>query len=258
MRSMAIQEKQAEIDEQHQEQMRLKSALYSALPHTIADRVVKGETVNDQFEHAAVMFVDVVGFTETAASIPANYVVNLLDTLFSKCDDICGEFGLTKIKTIGDSYLAVAFPLPDESEGSLAKRSARAAQKILEELHNFNLSVHVDGDGFEWRENVDSVQVRIGLHSGPLVAGILGSVRLQYDVWGDTVNLAARMESRSEPGKIQTTEEFAIAITDNAQPMLDEEGGVCLKNSEFELHLRGTIDVKGRGEVKTWWLSTQS
>ena len=231
-KKLAVQSKQREIESAQQEAEKHKALLYGALPREIADRMLKGEDVSgDHYDHAAVLFLDIVGFTDLSAEIAANEVVRFLDTVFLECDRICAENGVTKIKTIGDSYMAVAFPSPGAA--SCEERLATVARAIAR--HSFATA------------SGRPVQLRIGLHSGPVVAGVIGNERLQYDVWGDTVNVASRMESTCEPGRIHVSEAFATAYQDDLAERAADTGGLAP---------RGEIDVKGRGAMNTWWLET--
>lgn len=144
--------------------------------------MARGGVVNDHFENAAVLFLDIVGFTTISSMLDPQHVIELLERVFKACDAICARNGLTKIKTIGYSYMAVSFA------ADAAKSCNDAAQAAIEmnrkESHERTLAY------------------RVGIHCGPLVAGVIGSERMQYDVWADTVNIASRMESTGEAGRI--------------------------------------------------------
>ena len=150
-------------------------------------------------------------------------MVAILDTLFSDFDELAEAHGLEKIKTIGDAYMAVAgLPVAVDDHAERAARMALQMQQILE---NHELV------------EVRSLTARIGLHSGPVVAGVIGSRKFTYDLWGDTVNLASRMESTGAPGRVQVSEHTAKALGDL-----------------FVVENRGEVDVKGKGRQKTAWL----
>ncbi len=213
---IAFQEKQREMElVQREHQMHL-TVLHSALPKHIADRVARGEVVQDHFERATVLFADLVGFTTMSSTLDAEQVVAMLDKIFGRCDDVVAQHGLFKIKTIGDSYMAVSF------EDACA--AARAAVDIMEAITT----------------SAPELQCRIGLHCGPVVAGIIGSERMQYDVWGDTVNVASRMESSGLPGRIHISDAMA------------DELRRC--TTDVDLEPRGEINVKGKGTMSTFWL----
>ena len=158
--------------------------------------------------------------------------------------------GLTKIKTIGDSYMAVAgAPEPLEDH---CPRAAEAALEMLSKLADHDLKSDPVLGNEEWIDEVGTIQVRIGLHAGPVVAGIVGDQRLQYDVWGDTVNVASRMESTGESGRVQVSEAFAEAMKQTHPTPLSEGEGQG--ESSLTLIERGEIEVKGKGSMKTYWL----
>jgi adenylate cyclase len=206
------------------EHARAEALLLNVLPAPIAERLKRNAaTIADDVDEVSVVFADLVGFTPLAAANPASEVVRLLDDIFRAFDACAAVAGVEKIKTVGDAYLAVAgLPVarPDH-----AAAAARFALDLRATLANYNAS---EGT---------TLQLRIGIESGPVVAGVIGKHKFSYDLWGNTVNAAARMESHGEPGRIQVGEGTARLL----------EGG-------FELEARGEIDVKGRGLMRTWWL----
>jgi adenylate cyclase len=206
------------------EQERSESLLLNILPASIAERL-KGETrtIADQFAAASVLFADVVNFTARSKDLPAAEVVGLLDRLFSHFDTLADRHGLEKIKTIGDAYMVAAgvpIPRPDH-----ARATARLALDMLGSTAPGGPCGDLD------------IQLRIGINSGPVVAGVIGRHKFLYDLWGDAVNTASRMESGGTTGRVQVT-----------QPTYE------LLKDEFELVPRGTIAVKGKGEMETWYL----
>lgn len=232
------------------------AVLHSTLPKHIADRVVRGEAVNDHIDDASVMFIDIVGFTEISSRIPAGHVVHLLDSIFAECDKVCNEHAVTKIKTIGDSYMAVAGL--QESDESHARNAALCALEILKSLDELEITMPPELGDTSWTKNLGDIQVRIGLHSGPVVAGVLGKERMQYDVWGDTVNVASRMESTGEPGRIHVSEAFAKALrsSDTSSDPLGDTTSDTIADS-ITIETRGTTEVKGKGKMQTFWLSSE-
>jgi class 3 adenylate cyclase len=231
--------------------------------------MLRGEDVSgDHFENASVLFLDIVGFTTISDRIPPGHVVHLLKAIFRVCDDVCKTHGLTKIKTIGDSYLAVA-GVPEQLDDH-ALRAARAAVDMLERLGSLELTMDPKLGDTSWTTEIGEINVRIGLHCGPLVAGIVGEERLQYDVWGDTVNVASRMESHGEPGSIHVSEAFALALDPRLRGDDEEEGrgddmsrtahrppltdNDSLTPDSLTLFKRGLTDVKGKGPMTTYWL----
>ena len=232
---VVMQVKQREIQAMQRERERERAVLYSTLPKHVADRVIKGERATDQYDAASVLFLDLVSFTAISDKIPAAHVIGLLQEIFKVCDTVCATYGLTKIKTMGDSYLAVSGvpeAIPDHAD-----RAARAALEMRQALKDLSIKVDPSLGDTSWTKDVGDIEIRIGLHSGPLVAGIVGTDRLQYDIWGDTVNTASRMESNSLPGRIQISDHFRHDLT-----------------TPFTVEERGEIPIKGKGLMRTFWL----
>ncbi len=237
---LAMIEAERKIEAELRERDKERALLYGALPETVAKRMLRGEEVTgDYSEYASVIFLDIVGFTAISDRIPPGHVVHLLSQIFSALDDVCKRHGVTKIKTIGDSYMAVS-GVP-EVHVDHAQRAARVAVEMLKTLDQLSITQPPGQEDTSWTRYGGTIQVRIGMHSGPVTAGVIGTERLQYDVWGDTVNVASRMESTSEPGRIQVSEAFANSLGPHA-PM--------------PLTPRGTIDIKGKGLMHTFWLET--
>lgn len=206
------------------EQERAKSdqLLLSILPRPIADRLKQGEgVIADSFPAVTVLFADLVGFTMLSLATPPSQVVRLLDAVFSEFDGLADRHGLEKIKTIGDAYMAAAgLPIPRNDH---AEAAVRMALEMLQRMEVFN-SIHET-----------SLEMRVGISSGPVIAGVIGRNKFIYDLWGDTVNTASRMESHGEPGMIQITEETANLLPD-----------------ELEVQARGPVDIKGKGPMTTF------
>ena len=206
------------------EQERSELLLLNILPRPIAERLkAAAYPIADDVEAASILFADVVDFTPLAQRLPAAEVVGILDQLFSQFDVLVDRHELEKIKTIGDSYMAAAgvpTPRPDH-----ARQAALLALEMREVLAS---SVVAGQSGLE---------LRIGINSGPVVAGVIGTKRFLYDLWGDAVNTASRMESHGTPGEIQITRATYELLRD-----------------EFVCRPRGTILVKGKGEMETWYL----
>ena len=200
--------------------------LLNILPETIAERLKSNEkTIADSFTHATVLFSDIVGFTDLSTRLSAQDLVRLLNQLFTEFDLLCEYYGIEKIKTIGDSYMAVA-GVPDFHEDH-----AELVAKMAIDMRNTTASF-VAATG-------EKIAIRIGLHSGPVVAGVIGLKKFVYDLWGDTVNLASRMESTGEPGRIQISSETYALLAPHTQYLMAK---------------RGEVDVKGKGRLKTYWL----
>jgi len=236
---MAMQEKQREIDAREREVQKHMAVLHSTLPKHIADRVARGETVNDHHENAAVIFLDIVGFTSISDRIPSAHVVHLLEQIFTTLDAVCKRNDVVKIKTIGDSYMAVSF----ES----VTNAATCALDMIASLDALEITMPPSLGDTSWTKDTGDIKVRIGVHCGPVTAGVIGTQRMQYDVWGDTVNVASRMESTSEPGRIHISEAFAAALRSGV-------GSSAPYNTTFTITERGMIEVKGKGAMTTFWL----
>jgi adenylate cyclase len=209
------------IDRLRRENERL---LLNILPVPIAERLKAGaELIADHFDEVSVLFADLVGFTELSARSPAAEIVEMLNELFSQFDQAADELGVEKIKTIGDAYMAVC-GLP-EPRADHADRMVRMALRMLAIVREFNSVSGVN------------LRTRIGIHAGPVVAGVIGRNKFIYDLWGDTVNLASRMESHGVAGAVQMT-----------QNVMEPLAG------RYPFEARGLIEVKGRGAVETWLL----
>jgi class 3 adenylate cyclase len=217
-------QERAYLAEIQAERAKSERLLLNVLPKAIGDRLKAGEqTIVDAVPEATVMFADIVGFTRIAASFSAARTVSLLNEIFSEFDALSELKGLEKIKTIGDAYMVVGgVPLAQPDH---AVRCAKMAFEMLNAMHHFNLRHQ-----FKW-------QLRIGLHTGPLVAGIIGSIKFSYDLWGDTVNIASRLESHGEPDIPQVSQLTADLLKDH-----------------FVLEERGDIDLKNRGVTKIYRL----
>jgi class 3 adenylate cyclase len=210
------------------ERTRTEQLLLNILPEPIAARLMQEEnTIADQFSDATVLFADVVGFTQLSSCISAAELVVLLNQLFSMFDQIAEKHGAEKIKTIGDAYMVVAgLPTPRSDH---AQAIANFALDMQQAIIRFNTDQN------------QSFSMRIGINTGPVVAGVIGLKRFIYDLWGDTVNIASRMESHGLAGVIQVSETTYE----------------CLKD-EYLFERRGTIPIKGRGEMTTYFLIGKS
>jgi len=206
------------------EKEKSEALLRNVLPEAIATRLRSDpEMIADGFPEATILFADLVGFTEMASKVEPGALVELLNATFGRFDDLASRHGMEKIKTIGDAYM-VACGLPVENSNHLAA-TADFALDLLSELQKIN------------QEQGVRLQLRVGFHSGYVVGGIIGHNRFSYDVWGDNVNLASRMESTGIPGRIQVTESVALRLADR-----------------FVFEQRGSIEVKGRGVQRTAFL----
>ena len=201
--------------------------LLNVLPQRIIDRLNAGETlIADRHDDVTVLFSDFVGFTEISARLPTAELIDELNDLFSGFDAICEATGVEKIKTIGDAYLAIGGLV--EGTGDHPTAIAETATRMVE------LVAAHSATRARW-------QVRIGLNRGSVAAGVIGTTKFVYDVWGDTVNVASRLEAASLPGRIHVSDGLASTLRD-----------------DYNLEPRGTLEIKGKGPMATWFLGTRS
>ncbi|NJK27454.1 MAG: PAS domain S-box protein [Coleofasciculaceae cyanobacterium SM2_3_26] len=206
------------------QQERAERLLLNILPAPIAEQLkLDDSTIADSFGEVTVLFADLANFTEFSARVPPRKLVALLNQIFSEFDRLAELHRLEKIKTIGDAYMVVG-GLP-VFRNDHARAIAQMALDMQQAIAQFD------------RGNGEPFQLRIGIHTGPVIAGVIGIKKFIYDLWGDTVNVASRMESQGIPGKIQVT-----AVTRDR-----------LKQ-DFMFERRGAIEVKGKGEMVTYWL----
>jgi len=210
--------------------------LLNVLPHAIAERL-KGrpevtaesftELIADSFAEVTVLFADIVEFTKFSVGVSPEVLVDILNDIFTRFDTIADKHGLEKIKTIGDCYMAAAgIPVPVTDH---AIRAANMALDMIEAVERYN------------EHSNYSLRVRIGISTGSVVAGVIGKRKFLYDLWGDVVNTASRMESHGVSGRIQMTE--------STRQRLGEK---------FKLEKRGAIEIKGKGEMETWFLNSRN
>ena len=209
----------------HIEQMKTEKLMLNILPKPIADRLKKGEkNIAGNYPESTVLFSDLVGFTKMSSEKTAGELVTLLNSLFTKFDQRAEDLGLEKIKTIGDAYMAVGgLPIPRADHADIV---ADMALGMFIDLQEFN-TVH----GMD-------LGMRIGINSGPVVAGVIGFTKFSYDLWGNTVNTASRMESTSLNGRVQ--------ISSSTQELL---------KSSFNIEERELIECKGLGKIMTYFLN---
>jgi guanylate cyclase len=207
-----------------EEQAKAESLLLNILPRSIADRLkAQTQPIADQFASASILFADVVDFTPLSEKLSPAELVGVLDHLFSHFDTLAERYGLEKIKTIGDCYMVAAgVPTPRADH---ARAMALMALDMLEAMRSSDDVGHL------------GLEIRVGINSGPVIAGVIGRKRFLYDLWGDAVNTASRMESHGTPGRVQITQATYELLTD-----------------EFEFERRGRIAVKGKGDVEAWYL----
>jgi adenylate cyclase len=207
-----------------EEQEKSEKLLLNILPKPIADRLKSGEhTIADSFPEVTVMFSDLVKFTELSTGISPTQLVERLNEIFLAFDLLADKHGLEKIKTIGDSYMLVGgLPTPRADHAQAVAAMALDMFTAIEEVNHKNRS---------------NFKIRVGIHTGPVVAGVIGKNKFNYDLWGDAVNIASRMESHGIPGQIQISESTYQRV-----------------KNHFILEKRGIIEVKGKGEMVTYLL----
>ena len=206
------------------ERAKSEALLLNVLPASIAERLKSGEeNIIDRCERATVLFADIVGYTRLAGSVEPEKLLEMLETIFMRFDGIMTAVGMEKIKTIGDAYMAVA-GLPEACDDPDA-RAAQAAVLMRSELETINKDLGL------------SLTIRVGIHSGPVMAGVIGRKKFSYDLWGDAVNLASRLESHGLPGRIQISADVAEVL-----------------DGKFRCIPRGPIEIKGKGTHETYWL----
>jgi adenylate cyclase len=223
-------QEQAYIQQIKDEQARSEQLLLGILPKSIADQLKQREEnigdcfIGNDFETATILFADLVNFTHLSSCRSAMQLIELLNTIFSAFDKLAEHHGLEKIKTIGDAYMVVGgVPIVRADH---AEAIARMALDMLEAIEQFNQS------------QGENLSLRIGISTGPVVAGVIGTKKFSYDLWGDAVNTASRMESQGLPGRIQISQTTHNLLAD-----------------QFYLQARGPIEVKGKGQMNVYFLN---
>jgi guanylate cyclase len=222
--ALFAKQRQEALDALQVEQDKAETLLLNILPRSIAEKLKDDTaTIADQFDAASILFADIVDFTPLSEHLRPAEVVGVLDHLFTHFDELAERYELEKIKTIGDCYMVAAgVPTPRVDHATVMAHMALDMRDAMRAE---------DGVGHL------GLELRIGINSGPVVAGVIGRKRFLYDLWGDAVNTASRMESHGTPGQIQVTRETYELLKD-----------------EFVLEPRGTVTIKGKGEVEAWYL----
>ena len=213
------------------EKNRSENLLLNILPAEIAEELKeKGEAQARDFDMVSILFTDFKGFTELSAKISAQELIGEINDCFKAFDRICEKYGIEKIKTIGDAYMA-AGGLPVPSDTSVLN-TVLAGLEMQDFMKSHIAEKKASGEF--------TFEMRLGIHTGPVVAGIVGVKKFQYDVWGDTVNTASRMESNGEVGSVNISQNTYELIKDN---------------TNFIFRYRGKISAKGKGEIDMWFVS---
>jgi class 3 adenylate cyclase len=207
------------------ERAKSEGLLLNILPRAIAQRLKEQPgSIAERFDEATVLFADIVNFTQLSERVAATELVQMLDAVFTRFDQLADQHGLEKIKTIGDAYLVVGgLPEPRADHAEAVARMALEMQGVLGQL---------DNPAFQ------GLSIRVGIHIGPVVAGVIGKRKFVYDLWGDSVNTASRMESHGQPGRIHVSQ----AVYERLK-------------ARFAFESRGPIPVKGKGELHTYFLN---
>ena len=222
LRRQQLQEQHAKLEKEQEKTERL---LLNILPRSVSERLKAGENrIADAHAEVSVLFADLVGFTQLSKGLSAPRLVEMLDQIFSEFDAIVGRLGVEKIKTIGDCYMLVGgVPEPREDHAVAVVQTGLAMLQAMQRIN---------------QEHGTQLQIRVGVNSGPVVAGVIGMHKFTYDLWGNTVNIASRMESTGTPGRIHVS-------TRTAQ----------LLGPHFALEARGCVSVKGIGELETFFVN---
>jgi class 3 adenylate cyclase len=219
----AVVERQKDVIQKEKEKS--DELLLNILPSEVAEELKeKGYTTAKAFDEVTVLFSDIKGFTTVAENMTAQELVKEINTYFSAFDDIIQKHGLEKIKTIGDAYIA-AGGLTEKNSATAQNvvEAAIAMQQVVEKLKQERVS-----------SNKPYFELRIGIHTGPVVAGVVGIKKFQYDIWGDTVNLAARMEQSGVPGKINISQHTYEVV---------KEQFICVHRGKIEAKNKGDVDM---------------
>lgn len=210
-----------------EEQQKSDYLLLNVLPKSVADRLKNSEQhIADSYANVTILFADLVDFTKLSSTLGPAELVDLLNEIFSSFDNLAQKYGLEKIKTIGDAYMMVA--------GAPLERvdHAQAAAEVSIQMHKA-LKEFCHDSGYQ-------IQMRIGINSGPVVAGIIGKTKFSYDLWGDAVNVASRMESHCIPNETQVS-----------------YSTYQLLKTQYHFEPRGEVDIKGKGTIETYWLKSK-
>ncbi len=215
---LVVHEQAAELEREKEKSDRL---LLNVMPASVSERLREGaETIADEYPAVSILFADIVGFTGVAAQRTPAEVIALLGGLYTRFDDLAAERGLEKIKTIGDSYMAA---------GGLPEAIPDHASRVVD------LGLAMIAAAAQPQEGLPAVRLRIGVHSGPAVGGVIGTRKFAFDVWGDTVNVASRLESQGQPDRVHVSEATWKLVQD-----------------EYECEAAATLDLRGRGQMTTY------
>ena len=209
-----------------------ENLLLNILPEEVAEELkLKGYTDAKEFDQATILFTDFKGFTSMSETMTASDLVHEIDTCFKAFDDIIEKYGLEKIKTIGDAYMAAGgLPVVDSCPPANVVKAGLEMQDFIIQRHEKHFEL-----------GLPAFEMRVGIHTGPVIAGVVGLKKFQYDIWGDTVNTASRIESNGEVGKVNISQSTYVIIRDDAY---------------FTFESRGKIVAKGKGEMEMWFVNS--
>lgn len=239
---LAVLQVEATVNNERKEREKERALLHATLPKHIADRMVRGEKVTgDAFEHGAVLFSDIQGFTTHSSAMHSSDIVALLDKMYSQFEVLGDAYGITKVKTIGDSYMCF------KGEGTIEENAECIIRLAVAMLHT----------SLAW-PNGEPLHFRIGIHIGPLTAGVIGTQRLQYDVWGDTVNIASRLETTGIPGVVHASESIISALDPTISISNETKSELTLRKHSSPLTISITrqedTELRGKGRMRTYWI----
>jgi class 3 adenylate cyclase len=228
-----LREQKVALDIAHQKSEEL---LLNILPEAISERLKTGEeSIADYFKDVSIFFSDIKGFTALSNRVSAEELVQGLNEIVTAMDRLAKQHGLEKVKIIGDAYMAIAgVPLPYDDH---AERTIKFAQDVMKFMKTWKMTI-TDQQG---NRHEEMLQIRIGLHCGDVVAGVIGKNKFSYDVWGDTVNTAARMESNGESGTIHVSEQFVEELQ-------------RVTPSSYSFIKREPMKIKGKGTMQTYFV----
>ena len=229
LRTIEIEKKSVLLEAEKEKSEKL---LLNILPEEIAEELKRyGKSYARKHQQVSVLFADIKGFTSIAESMMPDELITQLDECFRGFDHITEKYGIEKIKTIGDCYMCASGLPTDKVDNAVT--AVNAALDMLEFMRGFNANNKI--------QNLPLFELRIGIHTGPVVAGVVGITKFVYDIWGDTVNLASRMEHKSEPGKVNISEATWSLVKNN-----------------FDCESRGKIEVKSKGELEMYFVERKS
>ena len=244
------------------EQTAAQQLLFNMLPQEIAQRLIDKDPQNgndsaphiaDHFGQATILFADIVGFTQRSTQASPVQVVTMLNSIFSRFDQQLDKYGLNKVKTIGDCYMVTTIPSDEHGSSTNPHKKCAAvchfAMDMLKCIKDYNQDEEKQFSSSQEHEAWTPLTMRIGINTGPVVAGVVGTKRFLYDVLGDAVNVASRMESTGVPGKVQVTKAVVDSILQHDQQQHRRQS-----NNEFVFERRGMVPVKGIGEMETYFI----